>query len=169
MNTLEGFFPVLPKQDLDLIHASIKREFLNRETFQSNNCLERLASETFCMFLTKIINTEKLSRMVSVHRFDPIFSMYGITVQITDRQDDDRCLIIQYNYNSLRKDVQVLNCSPSTFKHKDIYVLKNSDYDGYAQAFSEIGDWEEVLHWKKDGSISEGDVVYRLEGIPQPE
>ena len=51
---------------------------------------------------------------------------------------------------------------------KDIYVCKNADYDGYNQAFSEIGDWDEVKEWAEDGSIEKGDTVYRLEVVDQP-
>ena len=50
----------------------------------------------------------------------------------------------------------------------DTYVLKNADHDGYNQAFSEIGDWGEVLKWANDGSIEDGDKVYKLTDVAQP-
>jgi len=48
------------------------------------------------------------------------------------------------------------------------YVVKNADYDGYNQAFCEIGGWEKVLRWAKDGSLEKGDIIYELVECKQP-
>ena len=51
---------------------------------------------------------------------------------------------------------------------KNTYVVKKANYDGYNQAFSEIGDWLRVLKCAGDGSLEKGDVVYLLHETVQP-
>ena len=49
-----------------------------------------------------------------------------------------------------------------------VYVLENSNYDGYSQQFSKIGNWRDVLKWATDGSMKAGDVVHELKECRQP-
>lgn len=48
------------------------------------------------------------------------------------------------------------------------YLIEHSDYDGYRQHFSAVCDWKTVLKWAKEGSIQNGDVVYKIIKCKQP-
>ena len=48
------------------------------------------------------------------------------------------------------------------------YVVKKANYDGYNQHFNEIGDWDRVKLWAKDGSLEKGDIVFELVKSRQP-